>query len=173
VNEHKELAMAKSTLSVEKLSFRKATKKKPIKAKPVVEVIDPNVVEHFEVVTPEGREKVDPDAELCRGEGGEVWQQTTDKLDEKYSPTVETDDGWTMYKPKEHNEANAVQVVDQPDGFAIKGLWGEEQPDGSKLQFGDNGDYVLQSVTDPADVWIVKQALFESTYAWTETQAAT
>jgi len=32
------------------------------------------------------------------------------------------------------------------------------------LHYGEEGDYVLQSTTDPADVWIVKRELFEATY---------
>jgi len=157
--------IAQPVVSTSQLDFRTARKTKPIKAKPVHAVIpDVSVLDRFRLATLEGPQRVKPDAWICQGENGELWQQAAEKLTEKYHFGDSDAAGWITLTPRADNAVNAAQVHGRQEGFAVRGQWGDEQPNGDLLQYGEEGDYVLQSKTDPDDVWIVKQDLFEATY---------
>ncbi len=124
-----------------------ARKTKPLWAK---------LIDQMQVIeTREGTLTAQPGDYLCRGIEGEPWPQKADKLREKYSPSREVDgDGWERYEPKPAAEGIEAAQFDQP--FRVITQWGELQ--------GKANDYVVRSKSDPADVWIVGQAIFEASY---------
>ncbi len=153
------------------LTFQKATKTKSIKAKALSALLaDETVLNKFLLDTLEGSQMLKSSSVVCMGEKGDVWQQSSEKLLAKYSVTKIDKDGWMHCSPKPENEVLAAQVPDEVclDGnFILFGLWGDEQVlDGKQrfIQYGELGDYVLQSISDPNDRWIVKRSFFESTY---------
>jgi len=164
------------------LTWSKASKTKPVKAKPLVTLlVDKTVVNKFLVATLEGNEPLGDGVVICIGKSGDVWQQTPKKLLQKYNVTSIDNDGWMVCEPKPDNVVNCIQVknaltlsfaAEAPDeamykahDFYIHGLWGATVPGfGDNIQWGDNGDYVCQNQTDTSDVWIVKQKIFENTY---------
>ncbi len=92
---------------------------------------------------------------LCRGIHGEYWPQTSKKLLEKYLPSEEIDrDGWQRFDPRPDTPAVQAASIDHP--FRVIGTWGEF--------VGKPGDYLVRSVADPQDIWIVDQQTFEATY---------
>jgi hypothetical protein len=119
------------------------------------------------VKTLEGEEDVPAGNFLCRGEAGDIWPQTAERLEAKYLSTEEvTDDGWRRYLPHPDNTGVMAARVEHP--FAITAKWGELK--------GKPGDYVVKNYDDrdapfPEDVWIVDAALFQATYAAVEKPA--
>ncbi len=98
----------------------------------------------------------------------DAWQQTNAKLLQKYNVTGVDEQGWMICEPKPENEvwaASTIGLVSNSGQFRIVGQWGERQPDGTFIQYGVVGDYVLKSKTDPTDVWIVAKKVFENTYS--------
>lgn len=152
------------------LDFSTATKTKPIKAKHLSCVMsDRNVLTKFLLDTLEGRQnlKEDGNTVICLGEGGDVWQQATKKLLQKYTVTSITEDGWLVCEPKPENEVWATQYNGESRGdgkFSIFAQWGEKTESGQYVQVGEVGDYILRSKTDPNDYWLVRKSFFESTY---------
>lgn len=141
-------------------------KTKPIKAKHVKSLIgDGSVLSKFLVATLEGNEEIGNDVMICIGEDGDAWQQVPKKLLQKYAVTSIDKEGWLICEPKPDVEVNYVQINE--DNFFIFGQWGEvRNVDGTerKVQYGVQGDYVLQSQSDSTDFWIVRQRLFNATY---------
>jgi hypothetical protein len=155
------------------LPFAKAHKTKEIKAKALTSLlIDESVLTKFLLDTLEGKQVLRASSMVCLAEGGEVWQQQKSKLLAKYDVVGIDDTGWLVCRPKPENEVLATVVAEHhcdDSGFSLIGQWGEEVVlDGKQffLQYGVVGDYVLQSLSDPNDRWIVKGKLFESTYEW-------
>lgn len=129
-----------------------ARKTRPLWA---LEVLEPQRVE-----TLEGEEEVPAGAYLCRGEAGDVWPQSAERLHEKYLPTDEVTDGWRRYVPHPDNQGVLAARIDHH--FTVQTNWGTLQ--------GKPGDYLVKNHEDkdvayPADVWIVDQKLFQATYA--------
>ena len=158
--------ISQPVISISDLDARTATKTKPVEAKPLSAIVaDPTVLEHLQLATLEGPQQLVQNAWLCRGRNGEFWQQTVEKLREKYHFCSDVDaEGWFTFVPQPDNAVNAAQANGRQEGFAVRGEWGDKQPNGDLLQYGEDGDYVLQSKTDPYDVWIVRRDLFEATY---------
>lgn len=157
--------ISQPVISMSDLDTRTARKTKPVEAKPLSAIVaDLPVLEHLQLTTLEGPQRLRQDAWLCRGRNGEFWQQTHEKLMEKYHSTGTDAEGWTTFVPRPDNAVNAAQANGHREGFAVRGQWGQEQPNGDFLQYGEDGDYVLQSRNDPDDVWVVKRDLFEATY---------
>lgn len=153
------------------LSFKTATKTKPIQAKPLVSVLsDKNVLTKFLLDTLEGKQNLQDVGQsvICLGGGGDVWQQKTSKLLQKYTVVNITEDGWLVCDPKPENEVWASQFTEFYDKFSIFAQWGEKNADGKYIQTGEVGDYILRSKTDPNDYWIVRKSFFESTYEFKE-----
>jgi len=169
-------------LNPDEFEFRTATKTKPIKAKPIDDiVIDKSVFSQFLLTTLEGNQPLKDGSMLCIGEANDAWQQPPEKLLAKYD-IAPIEDGWLICTPKPDNEIWAAQVDDLPHPrmlppgwtkatqheFAVKAQWGKKQPDGSFLLYGKVGDYICRSKEDADDVWIVQQKLFENTYEFLE-----
>lgn len=112
------------------------------------------------VTTLEGEEKVEAGHYLCKGEAGDIWPQTEQTLNKRYTATEEvTADGWRKYQP--HPDAQGVLATPIDHPFEAQATWG-------KLT-GKPGDFLVKNFQDretayPADVWIVDQTLFRQTY---------
>jgi PGDYG protein len=112
------------------------------------------------VKTLEGEEQVPAGNYLCRGEAGDIWPQKEERLKAKYTLTDEVDEqGWRKCLP--NPDAAGVMAAQVPHAFQVQAAWG--------LLSGKPGDFIVKNYEDranenPADVWIVDQALFEATY---------
>jgi hypothetical protein len=112
---------------------------------------------------------------LCVGIAGEPWFQSREKVEAKYEPDGEEDrkfdfdakpHTYRRYKPK-GTIRNWVARVEGPgiEGFSVRPGYDPERP-----LYSPAGGYVVKDdVKDPyteapKDVWLVQQALFESTY---------
>lgn len=161
------------------LSFKTATKTKPIKAKPLSSVIlDKNILTKFLLDTLEGKQAIQESGQtvVCLGNAGDVWQQKASKLLQKYTVVDISEDGWLVCEPKPENEVWATQYNGDSRGdgkFSIFAQWGEKIQDSTLSQgntvilysqTGEVGDYILRSKTDARDYWIVRKSFFESTY---------
>lgn len=119
------------------------------------------------VQTLEGEEDVPASNFLCRGEAGDIWPQSAERLEAKYVATDEVSaDGWRKYLPHPDNTGVMASRVEHP--FAVTAKWGELK--------GKPGDYVVKNYDDrdapyPEDVWIVDAVLFQATYERVETAA--
>jgi hypothetical protein len=160
-------------LNTSGLPYGIATKTKCIKAKILSQIIvDPKGFDMLLLDTLEGLQAPIPTAMACIGiDTDDPWQQDQEKLFQKYTVIAVDDNGWLMCQPMPDNEREAFQVTPEmcyPGNptFRIVGQWGGEQPDGTFLQFGEAGDYILRDPDDPTDCYIVKKAIFESTYEW-------
>lgn len=163
---NKETATLFDTASVPIWSVCQKTK--PIKAKHVKSLLaDPSITAKILVATLEGNEKLGVNAMICLGEAGDIWQQTPKKLLGKYEVTSIDEEGWLVCTPKPEVDVNCKQMTGL-DNYFIIGQWGQKRNvDGREVevQYGEDGDYLLQSQSDATDFWIVKRSLFESTYA--------
>jgi len=112
------------------------------------------------VRTLEADEDVPAGSYVCRGEAGDIWPQSSERLAAKYAATDEVSaDGWTKYLPNPDSEGVWAARVDRP--FEVRSSWGRLS--------GKPGDYVVKdfdqgAVPYPADVWIVDAKLFAATY---------
>ncbi len=112
------------------------------------------------VMTLEGEELVPAGTYLCRGEAGDLWPQTEQRLLAKYLATGTTiPDGWAEYRPHPDNTGVLAAQIHRP--FEILATWG--------LLNGHADDYLVKNYDDrdvayPNDVWIVARRLFEATY---------
>ena len=112
------------------------------------------------VKTLEGEEQVAAGHHLCKGEAGDIWPQTEQDLNKRYTATDEVSaDGWRKYEP--HPDAQGVLAAQIDRAFQVHAAWG-------KLA-GKPGDFLVKNFQDretayPADVWIVDQTLFRQTY---------
>lgn len=112
------------------------------------------------VKTIEGDEQVPAGNYLCRGEAGDIWPQSAERLTAKYTLTKEVDHhGWCKCDPKP--DASGVMAARVPHAFQVVAKWG--------LLQGKQDDFIVKHYEDrdidiPADVWIVDSALFVATY---------
>lgn len=163
-----------------------ATKTRPVKAKPLINlIVDRTVTSKFLVDTLEGKEPLGDGVVICVGEAGDTWQQMPKKLLAKYDVTSIDDNGWMVCTPKPDNAVNVIEITDEflsseddslspyPDlrafnmgTFCINGHYGDnDHPElGKNVQWGDTGDFVCRNRTDFTDVWVVKRKLFLNTY---------
>lgn len=145
-----------------------ATKTKGLRAKHSSAVVsDESLLPKLLVDTLEGKEPM-KEAMLCIGSAGEAWLQPAVKLLKKYTVDSIDHNGWLVCVPIPGNSIEVSEVTILPNDFTqffIVGLWGETLSNGqTNAQFGSVGDYVCRSLSDPADVWIVQRAIFQSTY---------
>jgi hypothetical protein len=112
---------------------------------------------------------------LCAGVAGEPWFQTREKVEAKYELDGAEEkrfdfdakpNTYRRYKPK-GTVRNWVAKVEGPgiEGFSVRPGYDPERP----LYSPGGGYAVIDDVKDPytekpKDVWLVQQALFESTY---------
>ena len=112
------------------------------------------------IKTLEGDEQVPAGNYLCRGEAGDLWPQTEQRLLAKYDLTDESDDqGWQRCNPKP--DAAGVMAAQIPHSFQVVAQWG--------TLTGKPNDYLIKNHEDantpyPTDIWIVDQTLFDATY---------
>jgi hypothetical protein len=110
--------------------------------------------------TLEGNQQVPAGAYLCRGESGDVWPQTAERVRRKYRLTTEVDSsGMTKCYP--HDEGARVLAIEVPHPFHIASDWGTFT--------GKAGDFALKNIADqnvryPTDLWIVDRHHFAATY---------
>lgn len=157
------------------LTFDLASKTRPIKAKALSSLlmsVNESILAKFLLDTLEGKQTLKASSMVCLAEAGEVWQQTSAKLLQKYTVVGIDPEGWLECQPKPENKVMAAVISENicgPSGFSLFAQWGEEKIINGKqcfVQHGVAGDYVLKSTSDPSDLWIVKGKLFESTYQW-------
>lgn len=93
---------------------------------------------------------------ICKGVEGEFWPQKAALFLRKYEPVGEeaSGSGWREYRPKP--EAGEVLAARLDHPFAVSTPHGQLK--------GRAGDYLVQSLADPDDVWIVAAAIFTATY---------
>ncbi|MEQ1905083.1 MAG: hypothetical protein ABL888_12920 [Pirellulaceae bacterium] len=112
------------------------------------------------VPTLEGEELVPAGNYVCRGEAGDIWPQSAEKLTAKYELTDELDEqGWRKCHPKP--DAAGVVAAQILHAFQVQAEWGTLS--------GKPGDFIVKNFADrnnpnPTDVWIVDQRLFNATY---------
>lgn len=112
------------------------------------------------VQTLEGEERVPAGNYLCRGEAGDIWPQSEERLSAKYTITDETDNqGWCKSFPNPDNAG--VMAAQMPHAFQVQAKWG--------LLSGKPGDFIVKNYENldtafPEDVWIVDKSLFLATY---------
>lgn len=153
-------------------AWRLARKTKPIWARPVT---PEEVGKEFQTAD-HVKEVARKDAWLCVGLAGEPWFQSREKIEAKYKPAEEKTKKfdfdtearrYRIYKPNETTR-NWVAQVKGPEieGFSIRPGY-----DPTRLLYSPAGGYlVCDEVPDPyqvvqtKDIWLVQQALFESTY---------
>lgn len=148
--------------------WRIASKTRPIKAKPLINLlVDRTVTSKFLVDTLEGKEPLGDGVVICVGEAGDTWQQMPAKLLKKYQVVAIDKDGWMDCNPLPDNAVDVIEVPEsQTDigGFYIIGQWGETVGNEKNVQRGVAGDFICRSQTDHTDVWVVRRKLFLNTY---------
>lgn len=146
-------------------AFVRVTKTKSIKAKPINIILnDQSVLSKFLLDTIEGHASLKAGSMICIGAAGDAWMQSREKLVAKYNLTDIDADGWVTCQPKPENENDAVQI---DHDFCVFAHYGEDHVvNGQKkhVLFGKAGDWLLRSITDKTDNWIVARKLFEATY---------
>lgn len=144
-----------------------AKKVKPITAINAGSIVNDSVIsDKILLDTLEGHEGINLKNMICRGEAGDVWQQTPKNLFKKYNVTNVDSNGWLVCEPKPDNEVRCFQVpLGEPyEKFTIIGHYGEKIDGEDNVQSGTEGDFICQNTSDPTDVWIVKRELFNNTY---------
>lgn len=115
------------------------------------------------VATLEGQIPVQPGDFLCRGIADEYWPQKESKLLDKYNPTGQPDSkGWQRFDPKP--DSRPVEAAQVEHGFQVIAQWGQ--------LLGKPGDFIVRSKTDPTDVWLVDQIIFQASYEWVDSRPA-
>lgn len=150
-------------------NWKIASKTRPIKAKPLVNLlVDRTVASKFLVDTLEGKEPLGDGVVICVGEAGDAWQQMPKKLLQKYVVKAIDKDGWMECEPLPDNAVNCVEVTSDMamDNFSIIGQWGATVFDSGEknVQYGTVGDFICQNQSDHSDIWIVRRKLFLNTY---------
>lgn len=114
---------------------------------------------------------------LCVGVAGEPWFQAPEKVAGKYEKVAEEDQQYAfdsrprkyqVYKPK-GDVLNWAAQITAPD---VSGFFIRPNYDPGRPLYSPAGGYVVKDYapdpnqSDPNDVWLVQQALFDSTYEW-------
>ena len=108
-----------------------------------------------EISTLEGPEKATAGDYLCRGIHGEVWPQGQEKFLSKYSPSGEFDnEAWQRFDPKPDMPLVSAEQVKH--AFELESRWGAMK--------GKRGDYIVRSLSDDTDIWVVDKKIFEQSY---------
>ena len=151
-------------------AWRLAKKTKPIWARPVESDETGNEFMTADHTAQQAREGF----WLCVGVAGEPWFQDLSRIERNYEPAEQEmkqfsfDDRprrYRVYRPKE----DAQKWVAQIKGPGIEGFYIKPNYDPSRPLYSPAGGYVVKDhVRDPyqegADVWLVQEGLFESTY---------
>ena len=145
-------------------SWSVASKTRPIKAKPLINLlVDRTVSSKFLVDTLEGKEPLGDGVVICVGEAGDAWQQMPKKLLAKYNVKEIDRDGWMVCEPMPDNAVDCIEIVNE-DEFSIVGHYGQTIDGEANVQVGIKGDFICRNRADKTDVWIVRRKLFLNTY---------
>jgi hypothetical protein len=149
--------------------WKVAKKTKPLRAKPVVNLlVDRSVLNKFLVDTLEAKEPIHEGNVICIGETNDAWQQEPKKLLKKYQVTAIDKDGWMVCEPYPDNSVDCFQVdflINTHSGeHYLKALWGETFGSHSSCQRFAEGDWILRNREDHNDVWVVRKKLFANSY---------
>jgi len=152
-------------------AWREARKTKPMWAR----AVEPAEVGKEFHTADHAVERADADHWLCVGVAGEPWFQPKAKIEAKYRCTVRErrqfsfDDApheYGVFHPREGSRSWAAKIDDPAiEGFYIQPSYPTDGP-----LYSPRGGYVVRDhIADPYagspnDVWLVQQALFESTY---------
>ena len=152
------------------LTWRTATKTKPLRAKPLISlIVERKLLNKFLVDTIEGKEPLRDGVVICLGINNDAWQQMPKKLLGKYDVTGIDDDGWMICEPKPDNAVDCHEILASELGAGknfIIGHYGETLDDGTQnTQACEAGDYICRDRQNPTDQWIVKRKIFENTYS--------
>lgn len=155
----------------EQRAWRLARKTKAIWARPVEAE---EAGKEFQTAD-QAKERAAPGAWLCVGSGGEPWFQSKERIDAKYRAEGEAPQRFdfdetprTYYRFSPCDDArNWAAQITAPDveGFYIQPNYSTDGP-----LYAPAGGYVVKDCVedpyagDPNDVWLVQQALFDSTY---------
>lgn len=92
---------------------------------------------------------------LCRGIELEYWPQREKSLLERYLASGHFDEqGWQRFDPKPGWQPVQAVAIGHP--FRVLARWGELT--------GKTNDYLVQSKTEPDDIWLVDKTIFEASY---------
>ncbi len=130
-------------------------------------ISDQSVLAKFLISTLEGIQNIKHDSMVCVGADNDAWQQDRAKMLKAYTVAEITADGWMICTPKPEAQRRAIEVtgdLSMADFLLLNTQWGEKQPDGTFTQTGMVGDFIVGSVEDLKDVWIVKRSVFLNTY---------
>lgn len=166
-------------LSTANVSWRIAKKTRPLRAKPMVNLmVDRSVMSKFLVDTLEAKELVSPNAMFCIGESNDAWQQTPEKLLAKYTVESIDNDGWMVCSPKPENSVQFVEVTQdflssvkglrefRKENFGyIRGQWGQQIDGEANLQQFALGDFIARNRTDTTDQWVVRRKIWLNSYS--------
>lgn len=150
-------------------SWQIASKTRPIKAKPLINLlVDRTVTSKFLVDCLEGKEPLRNGVVICIGEAGDVWQQMPKKLLQKYTVKAIDADGWMVCEPLPDNAVDCVEVTEAMSKgsvcFTIIGQWGATTENEKNVQKGCVGDFLCRNRNDNTDWWVVNRKLFLNTY---------
>lgn len=165
-------------LPTDNLSWSVAKKTRPVRAKPMVNLlVSRDVMSKFLIDTLEGREPVSANALFCIGESNDAWQQTPEKLLAKYNVVNIDNEGWLMCEPKPENSVEFFEVTQSVlmqanlwDAYStaqcgyVKGQWGETIGQTANLQRFSLGDFVARNRQDTSDQWVVRRKIWLNTY---------
>lgn len=146
-----------------------AKKTKPVRAKPIVNLlVDRTVLNKFLVDTLEAREPISESNVICIGESGDAWQQEPKKLLKKYQVTAIDKDGWMVCEPYPDNSVECFQWTSHINTHSgehyLKAMWGENFESYGPCQRFAEGDWILRNREDHNDVWVVRKKLFDNSY---------
>ena len=163
-------------LDAQNLPYFEVQKTKPIKAKPLADILhDDSVSSKILLTTLEGNQDLRANSIICWGVDNDVWQTTEAKLHDKYTPTYMGGDGWVTFEPKPEYPVRACQITEEL-GLQLgpHGGWCVEQPKWGDqrivngvqtyLHYGVINDYVMQWIGDPTDVYRVAKRFYDNTY---------
>lgn len=156
-------------VSTASATWVKAKKTKGLIAKPARDLFDSFLLSLGKVLinTLEGEAIVDPEAVICVGPAGDIWQQSPANLFKKYNLVGLNANGWLVCEPKPENEVECFEFVGAAPGAVtwIQGNWGKTvEGVGERLQRIETGDRVCRNPNDHSDQWVVKGRLFVNTY---------
>jgi hypothetical protein len=156
-------------------AWRRARKTKPIWARTITAE---EIGKEFQTAD-QAIEIAREGAWLCVGVANEPWFQSLEKIESKYERgTVEIrqfefDDRQHEYQ-RFHPKSDVVNWAACVEGSGIDGFSIRPGYDPSTLLHSKAGGYVVRGEVvdpyqvEPEDVWLVQQALFESTYEFVE-----
>lgn len=162
--------------------WHKAKKTKPLWAKPMASFFNnTEILKFLSLKTIEGPAEIRIESMLCRGEAGDVWQQSLEKLETKYVEEFHDATGWVKYVPIPSNRIEFFEVTaDIGDGY-IQAQWGtpvkdilEEfdqslyttitKPSETFFQKAKIGDIIARNPSDTGDLWVIDKSIWKNTY---------